>query len=132
MIGRRFSAWQRLVAVAPLLLLAVWLPGEILVRCQMDGVLRSSCCCPAEEEAPSSQPALKSRGCCDREITVNEPTAGEVLRQSAAELVSGALALTAPLALAMDDSDRAIPAPRSQGPPRDGPSIVLLKHAYLI
>lgn len=130
---RRFSAWQKLVAVAPLLLLAVSSPSEALLRCQMDGLLRFSCCCPARSDAPSSIPALKARGCCDREVTVHEPTAAEAVRYSAATIfVDDVVALAAPLALAANGAGRIIPAAWSHGPRGAGPPIVLLKRAFLI
>ena len=60
MVSRRLPAWQKVVAFAPLLLLLVSLPSEMLTRCRMDGLLRAACCCPAQEEAPSSVPVLKA------------------------------------------------------------------------
>jgi hypothetical protein len=133
MVSRRFSAWQKVVAVAPLLLLALSLPAEALLRCQMDGLLRPSCCCPSQSEAPSSLPVVKTAGCCEREVMVATPIAGEGVRRSAADLFSATFVeLPLPLAFATSEEDRVTAARSSQGPPRNGPSIVVLKHAFLI
>ena len=132
MISRRLSAWQKVVALAPLLLLAVSRPGQVLLRCQ-DGILRSSCCCPPEKGAPSSTPVLTTQDCCDREVTVNEPARAEPSRKLATDLVAAAiLCLPAPIALVAGVVGRAPPGLYSHGPPRGGPSIVLLKHSFLI
>ena len=133
LISRRFSIWQKVLALAPVLLLAVSLPGQVLLRCQMDGLLRSSCCCPPEQGTPSSIPLLKAQGCCDQELTVNEPPVAESGRSSVTDLLAIAiLAVDAPITLAAADAGRMPLVPRSHGPPRAGPSIVLLKHSFLI
>lgn len=133
MVSGRLSVWQKVVAFAPLLLLAVSVPGQVLLRCQMDGLVRSSCCCPPDKGPPSSIPVLKTQGCCDREVTVNEPAAAERGRLSAADFVAAAiLSLSDPTALVADDSGRATSRSSSHGPPREGPSIVLLKQSFLI
>src|ERR1700712_5733196 len=86
MISRRFSAWQKAVALAPLLLLAVCLPGQAMLRCRIDGLLRQACCCPPTREAKDSGPVVKAQDCCDREATVNARSAVEPARTAAGEL----------------------------------------------
>src|SRR5580704_2574740 len=106
MTSRRFAAWQKVVALAPLLLLAVYLPGQMMLRCRIDGHLRPVCCCPQDEKAQDTGPVVKAQDCCDRELTVNERPLVEP-DQRAAELVLAppsvaVLPITTPLA----DSDR--------------------------
>lgn len=134
-ISRRLSVWQKVVALAPLLLLAVSLPGQVLLRCQMDGNLRSSCCCPSEKGNSSPVPVLKSQDCCQQEVSVNEPAAAEAGRATGADFVAIAmLPPLAPVTLAIDadDAGGAGPMPYLHGPPTNRPSIVLLKQAFLI
>jgi hypothetical protein len=65
----RPGSWQRVLALAPLLLVIVSLPTQVLVRCRMDGQVRERCCCPAaQNESPA--PALQAPDCCDREVAV--------------------------------------------------------------
>ena len=134
LISRRLSPWQKLVAFAPSLLLTVALPSETLLRCRMDGLLRSSCCCPADKGPPSPMPVAKAQDCCEREVTVSQRSAAEPGRRVAEDFVAVTIAALAPaLTLATDSgANRAVPVPNSHGPPRDGPSLVLLKHAFLI
>src|SRR5580693_7981653 len=84
MTSRRFSAWQKVVALAPLLLLAVYLPGQMMLRCRLDGLLRPACCCP-EETAPSHQigPVLKAQDCCARELSATDRPVVEAAQLSA-------------------------------------------------
>jgi hypothetical protein len=135
-ISRRFTVWQKLTALAPLFLLVVAGPGQELLRCQIDGLLRTSCCCPAdqESESDSSTAVVKTQGCCDR-------SAAAAADHSPAETTTTAhdrfgwtsfQALAAPAVLSLAHSDRAIPLRQSHWPRRDGPSVLLLKNAFLI
>ena len=136
MIARRFSVWQKLVALAPLLLLAVYLPGQVLLRCRFDGLLRPACCCPTEAEAQDSGPVVKALGCCDREITVNARPAAEPARISTGDVTSAAAAAlpVALISFVLPEPGRSQRAGQAHGPLRQGPPIVppLLKHAFLI
>src|SRR5688572_27843791 len=70
----RPGAWQRVVALAPLLLVLVSLPSQVLIRCQMDGLLREACCCPrgdGDRAAPAG-PAVASASCCKSETAVSQ------------------------------------------------------------
>jgi hypothetical protein len=133
MFSGRLPAWQKVVAFAPLLLLLVSLPSEALLRCRMDGTIRSACCCPEQEEAPSSVPVVKAQDCCDREVTVNRRVPADTTRNAALDVASLALVALAevvsPLPFAVDGTPTIL---RSHGPPRGGPPPTLLKHAFLI
>jgi hypothetical protein len=140
--SRRFSTWQKVAALAPVLLLLVYLPGETLLRCRADGQLRATCCCPqdqdkGQEQPQASGPALKAQSCCARETTASErPTAetAEAARRLTSD-VSAPLATllpVSPLVSALAAAARPAPVWQAQGPPGDGPPLVLLKHAFLI
>jgi len=122
------------VALAPLLLLAVFLPGEMMMRCRIDGLLRPACCCPHEAEpAQARGPVVKAQDCCAREMSTNDRPVVEPAQRSGTDptwvSVAPALALAS---IALVDSVRSRQAWLSHGPPREGPPIVLLKHAFLI
>jgi hypothetical protein len=125
---RRPNVWQRVLALAPLLLVIVSLPTQVLVRCRMDGQVRERCCCPADEN-PSS-PALQAPDCCDREVSTHSvPTARNAPETSWAPVV---------LATSIPHSDR--PALdrgvarvlRESCPARGGPPIRLITQTFLI
>ena len=134
MISRRFTIWQQAAALAPALLLLVYLPAQVLMRCRMDGLLRSACCCPQTEEK-SSGPAFEAQDCCAREmVTDGQRPEADVARTSTRLAPDVAVAFfiapAAPvLAPASDRFDRAA---QRYGPAREGPPLVLLKHAFLI
>jgi hypothetical protein len=134
MISRRFSARQKVVALAPLLLLALYVPGQAMLRCRMDGLLRAACCCPQESEAQDAGPVVKAQDCCDPELTANERPVVEVARSAAADVASAASYSILPAfgALVLIERARSERAWREHGPPAKGPTIVLLKHAFLI
>ena len=134
MIRRRFSPWQKAVALAPVLLLLVYLPGQMLLRCRIDGLLRSACCCPHETESQSSQPVVKAQDCCDREVTQNQRPAAEAARapaRDAARVVVVAL-VTAPALLLAEATRQLDGLVQRHGPTREGPRLVLLKQSFLI
>ena len=134
-ISRRFSVWRKVVALAPLLLLAVYLPGQSMLRCRIDGLLRSACCCPQNTDAPDTGPVVKAQDCCDREDAVNERPAVEATRSAAGDLSPAISYSLLPSFVSLVPTGRALAAKRAwqrHGPPREGPTIVLLKHAFLI
>jgi len=134
MVSRRFSVWQKVVALAPLLLLVVYLPGQMMLRCRIDGSLRPACCCPHAQEAQQVGPALRAQGCCDREMSASERPVVEPAQLSALDLtwaVSAALPLV-PLSMALAHAARSDRTWQAHGPPGEGPPLVLLKHAFLI
>jgi len=118
--------------LAPIAVLLACLPGESYLRCRIDGSVRTTCCC-AEGEAPVNPgPIARPQDCCDRETTVTarpvvEARTGAIEPLAAPPLLAQvAPAVLAPPALRWE---RARP---SHGPPRGGPPVVLLKHAFLI
>ena len=134
LISRRFSRWQQAVAFAPVLLLLVYLPGEAMLRCRMDGLLRPACCCPQKAEAETSGPVVKAADCCDPVAAQTARPAAEAARPATRDLVQVATtAIVAPslpsLASPIGPLDR---AGQRHGPVREGPPLVLLKHAFLI
>jgi hypothetical protein len=134
LISRRFSLRQKAVALAPVLLLLVYLPGETLLRCRIDGLLRSTCCCPQKTESESAGPVVKAADCCNAEVTQNARPAAEVARPmnrghvqvATTTFVVPSLPSLAPTIARIDRTAQRF------GPAREGPPIVLLKHAFLI
>jgi len=134
MTSRRFDLWQKAVALAPVLLLLVYLPGQTMLRCRIDGLLRSTCCCSHEDEKQSSGPVVKAQDCCDPEVSEGVRPTAEAAHPTTHDLASIATAavpvasialVTAPIA----DLGRAA---QRHGPAREGPPIVLLKQSFLI
>ena len=134
MTSRRFSLWQKLVALAPLLLLAVVLPGEVMVRCHLDGLLRPAPCCSHDPEPGDSGPAFEARDCCDREVTATDRPVSEAVRATdGGQIATGAFTPHAGAgALLIVPPNHGGWAAQRYGPTRGGPPIVLLKHAFLI
>jgi hypothetical protein len=138
MVSRRFSLWQKVVALAPLLMLAVYLPGELMLRCRISGELRPACCCSHDGDGESAAPAtasIKAQDCCDQEIAQSvRPVvdADHSPQDELAPIVS--VALLAPVASPATTTAGPIPtwAAQRHGPAREGPPLVLLKHAFLI
>jgi len=136
MISRRFSPWQKLVALAPLLLIAVYLPGEMMMRCRFDGLLRPACCCPqAGHEAQDAGPVVKAQDCCDRVLNAGEQRpVVEAARRADPASVTWAWVAT-PVASPVIESAPPRPAAwaaQRYGPAPGRPPIVLVKHAFLI
>lgn len=131
---RRFSPWQKAVALAPVLLLLVYLPGQMLLRCRIDGLLRSACCCPHETERPGPQPVVKAQDCCDREVTQNQRPTAEAARAPAREGATAAVTAlsAAPAPLLAQPTRRFDRVAQRHGPAPDGPRLVLLKQSFLI
>jgi hypothetical protein len=133
-ISRRFSRLQKAVALAPVLLLLVYLPGQTTLRCRTDGLLRPACCCPHADEAESAGPVVKAQDCCDREVAQSQRPTAVAARAADRELASATAAtvVVAALASVAPPTDSFSRAAQRQGPVREGPPIVLLKHAFLI
>ena len=135
MLSRRFTIWQKATAVAPVLLLLVYLPAQALMRCRMDGMLRTACCCPHERESQDTSPALQAQDCCERAATPasSRPTA-EAARAASRNInqMTAVVYATPPADALVPLLERPDGAWPRHGPPREGPPIVLLKHAFLI
>jgi len=133
MVSGRFSVWQKVVALSPLLLLAVYLPGQMMLRCRLDGHLRPACCCPQDEETQDTGPVVKAQDCCDRELTANQRPVVEADHRTADLLMAPTSFLAVlPIAAPLAETGRSNLTWQAHGPPREGPPLVLLKHAFLI
>jgi hypothetical protein len=131
--SQRYSLWQKAAALAPALLLLVYLPAQMMLRCRIDGLLRTECCCSHQNEEQPSGPAVKAQDCCDQEIAHNQRPKADVVRSSSRELAPVAVALLAsPAPVALPPVVRFDRAAQRHGPAREGPPLVLLKHAFLI
>jgi len=134
MISRRFSIWQKAAALAPVLLLLVYLPGETMLRCRIDGMLRQSCCCPHKAATEDAGPVVKAADCCEQEVTQGTRTTAVAASAAHRDLVEVAVAaiVVAPLPSFAPPTERLDRAWQRHGPAREGPPLVLLKHAFLI
>lgn len=123
-----------MAALAPVLLLLVYLPGEMMLRCQMDGMLRPTCCCPHGGESDNASPVIKAQDCCARETAETSRPAADAARPANRELVQmTAIAFAASVAPAIvPPAERPDGSWQRYGPAREGPPVVLLKHAFLI
>jgi hypothetical protein len=129
------TLWQKLAALVPLLLLLVVSPTQVLLRCRGDGQLRVVCCCPSSApDAAEMQGSTLSRACCcDKELV------GGLLPASDQRRV-GSEPHTPPVFVALTSFFPAGPAQREVRPPcpervrpaREGPSLLVLKQAFLI
>ena len=100
-----------------------------LYRCRMDGIVRTSCCCPADDEG-DQLPALKDASCCDIEHVrvVRAPTTTSP-RQDEALPVPAMIA--SPL-FAIVPTPRPMLLSPTEARSRVGPLILELKSSRLI
>ena len=137
MISRQLSWWQKVAALAPALLVLVYLPAQVMLRCRLDGRVRAACCCSHDGDRQPAGPAMKAQDCCELRIAGggHRPQA-EVARSATRDLVpNGAVAVIVPAAplLAAPAADRFDRAIQRHGPAAGhGPPLVVLKHAFLI
>jgi hypothetical protein len=126
---QRPRAWQRVAALAPLLLVLVSLPSQVLLRCRMDGLLRDACCCPrASEAAPPAGPTVASDGCCKSETAVRQLPVARTTPPPDATPAPVAIELPP----ARPETVAIARSVRPSAPAREGPRILLLKQAFLI
>ena len=132
--SRRFSVWQKLMALAPLLFVAVYLPGEMMLRCRIDGRLRPMCCCSHDDQDQNTGPVVKAQDCCDQEMTGSDRPVVEAAASAGCDghWASAVAIPVSPLPLELGSADRPVRIWQAQGPPRDGPPLILVKHAFLI
>jgi hypothetical protein len=132
-ISRHFTRWQKVAALAPALLLLVCLPAQMMLRCRIDGLVRAACCCAPQDKQQPTGPTIEAQDCCDRVTANSDRPKADVARPAARDLAStGVLAVVidvAPLVAPASRFDRAV---HRYGPAREGPPLVLLKHAFLI
>ncbi len=133
-ISRQFTGWHKVAALAPALLLLVYLPAQMMLRCRIDGFLRTECCCSHDKEPQPSGPAVKAQDCCDREVAHSQRPKADVARSSRCDFgATAALVLLVPFApVVLPPVVRFDGAAQRHGPAREGPPLVLLKHAFLI
>jgi hypothetical protein len=76
---------------------------------------------------------VKAQDCCDRELTASQRPVVEADHRAPDLLVASASVLAIlPIAAPLAEPDRSNFAWQAHAPPREGPPIVLLKHAFLI
>lgn len=130
--------WQKLVALAPLLLLVVYLPGEMMMRCRFDGLLRPACCCPQGGQAQVADArdagTVKAQDCCDQVLSASERPVVEAARRADPGPITWAWVATPVASPVIEASPPRAPAWAAQryGPARGGPPIVLVKQSFLI
>lgn len=134
MIRRRFSWWQKAVALAPALLLLVCLPGQMMLRCRIDGLLRAACCCAQESESQRSGPVFRAQDCCDREVTQSQRPTAEAAGSPNLDIAPMVFVALAPLPalIVAPPAEHLYRAAQRHGPAREGPRLILLKQAFLI
>jgi len=126
------SVVKKIIAVAPLLMMIVSLPDQLMLRCRMDGTLRPACCCPDDDAtAPPAGPSARQADCCDPELsaTIRAPAEQTGTTDPVGPRWSTSLATLASDAPVLRPFDV---APGRPDPARARPPIVLLKHAFLI
>ena len=133
-MSRHLSVWHKVMALAPLLLLAVYWPGQAMLRCRIDGQLRPACCCPHDRDAQETGPVVKAQDCCDQEVTATQRPVIAAAQLSTDDTAAAALATTLiPSPVPAVAAPSRFTRPRQAlAPPRDGPLLILLKHAFLI
>src|SRR4051794_6855641 len=106
----------------------------MMLRCRIDGLLRAECCCAHEQQEQPAAPTIAAQDCCDRVVANSDRPAADVARPA-----TRGGAPTPVLAVAIDSAALLAPGPRRvdrsvlrYGPAREGPPLVLLKHAFLI
>jgi hypothetical protein len=133
-MSRRISPWRKAAALAPVLLLLVYLPGQTMLRCRIDGLLRPTCCCPQGDADEPTGPVVKAQDCCDPEVAQSDRPPAVASRPSDhGAAPEAAVAIDFVPALAVTPPTEALRrAAQRHGPAREGPPIVLLKRAFLI
>lgn len=132
---KRLNRILSAAALLPVLLFALAGTSFASWRCQSDGVVRASCCCPksAAESTASPVPALVSASCCDVQRFEWEKAPSDLGRGQSEVLVSAVVAQPVGLQPRIDFPTAARPAflVPPEWPP-GGRSLVVAKHAFLI
>ena len=123
-----------MAALAPALLLLVCLPAQMMLRCRIDGLMRTACCCAQPEKEQPAGPTIEAQDCCDRVMPNSDRPAADVARPATRDpaptsVLAAVIDFPVLLAPAPHRFDRAV---QRYGPAREGPPLVLLKHAFLI
>jgi len=123
------------LALLPVLLLLVYLPAESLLRCRIDGMLREACCCPHKSAPQDSGPVIKAQDCCDREMSQSQRPVVDAARAGGRDIVATTAIAPVAIPVCIPLVPKALHvdwASQRYGPAREGPPIVLVKHAFLI
>lgn len=127
--GRRFAA----ALLLPLVIVAGVASSSEQLRCRMDGVVRSVCCCAHDAASPTT-PTFQRAGCCDTVSHATEPSPSVEQRTIHVELpvllavVSQPPSVAAVLRLEQPPCALAETSTRST----TGPPLFLLHRALLI
>ena len=105
-----------------------------MLRCRIDGVLRPTTCSPELDERREAGPTVKGQDCCQPELARSCAPPYEVVRATDDEQDSIAASQSCAGAIdaAIAGLDRGKGWLRRHEPARQGPSLVLSKHAFLI
>jgi hypothetical protein len=131
---RRYAR-TRALALAPFVLFVVSLPSQMLMRCRLDGQLRTACCCPASrtgEESKARGPVLSDPRCCHGEGSRHASRAIAVRPATDSNVPAGAVVIRSYVARAEHEGATWIPGSQRSRPPREGPRIIVLKQSFLI
>jgi hypothetical protein len=129
---RKALALRWLALLALPLVLGGALPAQALLRCALDGNVRTHCCCPPPAQSEDARMAAADACCCS--VTRNDaaPQPISAARTAAAD-ASAATAAFVPTTLPAPRSARhGVRPARSSTQPALGPPIVLLKQSLLI
>ena len=120
-------------AALALLALAVFLPSlasaRTMFRCDVDLIVRESCCCPPKKAKPPSVPTMQ-RECCklEKHSAAALPTATAVRAETVASPATTVIAIADAPALPRDVTT--VVVPRAQAPPRQ--RSLLAQHCALL
>lgn len=111
------------------LLVGAVVQAATLYRCRMDGIVRSSCCCPPDDATEALQ-TLKDASCCDIQHVrpVQAPTATSPRQE---EALSSPVVIGLPLVALLPAPKVALLSP-TEAHSRVGPPILELKSSRLI
>ena len=104
------------------------------MRCRMDGLLRPACCCPPEARRPRQPgPVVKAADCCNAEVAQSTRLPAEAVRAGGSRSGSAwPRSWRRRFRPSLSPIERLDRAWQRHGPAREGPPLVLLKHAFLI
>lgn len=128
---RTLLAARRLALLAVPLLVLTGAPAHALLRCAVDGGVRTHCCCP--ERAPQQAPSLEAHDACcctvagDQSQPLPKGTPSTTAGSQSLPIAFVAIALPAPRAAL-----HGVPPAVNAAEPALGPPLVLLKSSLLI
>lgn len=128
--------WRRLATalLLPLVIVAGIASSSDLLRCRMDGVTRSACCCPHDVSAANTL-AFQKPSCCDGVKTVVDAASPAEQRQTQQHVTHPVMfAVAVSTAAIARPRDRVVPRARLHDGPRTttGPPLFIRHRALLI